>query len=367
MPAKKDYYETLGVNKSATEQEIKSAFRKQAKKYHPDINKEAGAEKKFKSAQEAYAILSDQQKKSQYDQYGHDAFQNNGAGAGGFSGFDASGFDFSAVFGDIFGGSSRRGSEERPRKGHDKLVRMDLSFDEAAFGLKKTVKIEVVRTCDECGGIGGHNTKTCEHCHGSGSITREQQSIFGNFLSKSTCPYCHGKGKTYKNTCSKCNGKGKVNEIKEIKVTVPPGVDTGNQLRVPEKGDAGSNGGPNGDLYLEFKVKKHEIFTRDGKDIYLDLPITVTDAALGNKIEVPTLYGKIKLTIPVGSQSLDKHRIKGKGIEGIHSRRKGDMYVILKIQTPTKLSKEQKKIFEALKKTDLKSGNIFNKIKRHLN
>lgn len=371
--AKKDYYDTLGVSKSSTEAEIKSAFRKQAKKYHPDINKEASAEVKFKEAQEAYSVLSDKKKKAQYDQFGHDAYKQAGsAGAGGFSGFqgNADSFDFSDIFSDIFGSSfnGQRSSSNpnQARKGQDKLLKINLSFEEAAFGLKKSISINVVEKCAACNGIGGYNTKTCDHCHGSGTVTREQQSLFGTYLTKAVCPHCHGKGKSYKDTCSKCNGKGLVEKIKSIKITIPAGVDTGNQLRVPGKGDAGKNGGPDGDLYIEFNVKEHKYFIRDENDIYLELPITVSDATLGTKIEVPTLYGKVKLTIPAGTQHGTKHRLKQKGIESVNSRRKGDMFVIIKIIIPTKLNKQQKKMFEELSKTDLKSASIFSKFKSFL-
>ena len=366
--AKKDYYETLGVSKEASAAEIKSAFRKKAKKYHPDVNKEKSAEGKFKEAQEAYSVLSDDQKKGQYDQFGHDAFNGAQGGGAGFGGFDTSGVDFGDIFGDMFGGGGFGGgsSQNRPRKGHDKLLRMNLSFEDAAFGLKKTIKVDVIEDCEDCGGVGGHDSKTCPHCHGSGSVTREQQSIFGTYLTKATCPHCHGKGKVYKETCKTCHGKGKEEILKDIKVTIPAGVDTGNQLRIPGKGDAGANGGPNGDLYLEFAVNKHEIFTRDGIDVYLELPITIADAVLGNKVDVPTLHGKVRLTIPAGSQSEDKHRLKGKGIEGIHSRRKGDMFVVLKIVTPKKVSKDQRKLYEKIKSTEATDDSIFKTIKRHL-
>jgi len=368
--AKKDYYDILGVSKNASDAEIKSAFRKQAKKYHPDVNKEPDAETKFKEAQEAYATLSDKQKKSQYDQFGHDAYKQAGGQGGGFSGFqNAQGFDFSDIFSDIFGGGGFQQSTRdpnAPRKGRDKLLKVNLTFEEAAFGLKKSITIDVTEKCGNCNGVGGHNTKTCEHCHGSGTITREQQSLFGTYLTKSTCPYCHGKGKTYKDICNTCGGSGTVTKEKTIKVTIPAGVDTGNQLRIPGKGDAGKNGGSNGDLYLEFYVKEHKIFQREGNDIYLELPITISEAALGAKIEVPTLYGKVKLTIPSGTQHGTKHRLKQKGIESVNTKRKGDMYVIIKIIIPDKLTKQQKKLFEELEKTDLKKESIFSKLKNFM-
>lgn len=366
---KRDYYEVLGVSKTATDAEIKSAFRKLAKKYHPDVCKEPDAAEKFKEAQEAYAVLSDASKRSQYDQFGHAAFQG---GAGGAGGFDFSGFDFSDIFGDLFGGgfggfgSSFSGGSNRPRKGPDSLMRVSLTFEEAVFGTKKTIILDVTNECKSCHGAGGHGEKTCSTCHGSGQVTSEQRTLFGTFMSKSTCPNCKGKGKSYETTCKECKGSGKIKEKQEIEVKIPAGVDNNSQLRLSGKGSAGSNGGPNGDVYLEFSVKEHPIFVRDENDIYLELPITITEAILGAKKEIPTLYGTVKLAIPAGSNSGDKHRLRGKGVESVHSMRKGDMYVILKVVTPKKLSREQKKLIDQLSKTDLEEGSEFKKIKEYL-
>jgi len=364
---KKDYYEVLGVSKNATDSEIKSAFRKLAKQYHPDINKEPDAAEKFKEAQEAYAVLSDENKRKQYDQFGHAAFSNQG-GAGGY---DFSGFDFSDIFSDLFGNSfggfnfGGRNSNG-PRKGSDSLTSVTLTFEEAVFGCKKTIKVNTAENCDECNGKGGMGEKTCGTCNGSGVVTTQQRSLFGSFVTRTTCPSCNGKGISYKETCSKCRGVGKVNVSKEIEVKVPAGVDTGNQLRVAGKGEAGYNGGPNGDLYIEFKVKEHPIYEREEDDIYLFLPITITDAVLGCKKDVPTLDGTIKLTIPEGSKTGDKHRIKGKGVTSVNTGRKGDMYVVLNILPPTKLTRDQKTLFEKLSKTDLETNSEFKKIKEYL-
>lgn len=378
---KKDYYEVLGVEKTATQAEIKSAFRKLAKKYHPDVSKEPDAAEKFKEAQEAYAVLSDENKRKQYDQFGHSAFNNNGAG-----GYDFSGFDFTDIFNEIFGGNANfhgfqgfsgfedfgfgnfGGGNQGPRasKGNDKLIRMNLSFDEAVFGTKKTIDIDVVEECPECHGVGGFDSKTCDECNGIGSVTVEQRTLFGSFMTKTVCPKCHGKGETYEKECKKCHGKGRIKVSKEIEVKVPAGVDNGNQLRLAGKGDAGKNGGPNGDLYLEFYVKEHPIFEREENDIYLDFPVTVSEAALGCKKKVPTLYGEITLTIPAGSESGDKHRVKGKGVENVSTHRKGDMYIVINVITPKKLSKEQKKLFEQLAKTDLDNEPEFKKIEKYL-
>lgn len=363
---KRDYYEVLGVSKNASEAEIKSAFRKLAKKYHPDVSKEPDAAEKFKEAQEAYAVLSDASKRSQYDQFGHAAFQDGGAG-----GFDFSGFDFSDIFSDLFGGGFggfgfKGGSSSRARKGSDSLIRMNLTFEEAVFGTKKTINLDVVENCQECNGKGGHGEKTCPTCHGSGGVTTEQRTMFGSFMTKSTCPNCSGKGKSYETTCHKCKGTGKEKKNVDLEVTIPAGVDTGNQLRLAGKGSAGSNGGPNGDVYIEFNVKSHPIFEREDDNIYLELPLTIAEAALGCKKEVPTLYGTVKLTIDSGCMTGDKYRLKGKGVEHIHSSRKGDMYVITKVVIPKKLSRDQKKLFEQLGKTDLESGSEFKKIKEYL-
>jgi molecular chaperone DnaJ len=363
---KRDYYEVLGVDKNASEAEIKSAFRKLAKKYHPDVSKEPDAAEKFKEAQEAYAVLSDANKRRQYDQFGHSAFdQMGGAGA---SGFDFSDFDFSDIFGDIFGSGFGFGgrSSNRSRRGNDTLVRIDLTFEEAVFGCKKDVKIDTMVECDSCNGKGGHGEKTCQTCHGSGQVTSEQRTIFGSFATRSTCQTCHGKGVTYDTKCSKCHGEGRIRENKTVEVKIPAGVDTGNKLRLNGKGEAGVNGGPNGDLYLEFKVKSHPLFERDENDVYLTLPITITEAVLGCKKDVPTLSGTVKLSIPAGSKTNDKHRLKGKGIADPQTGRKGDMYVIIDIHIPKKISRDQKKLFEALSKTKLDDSDKFDKIRKYL-
>ena len=364
---KRDYYEVLGVSKDASDADIKSAFRRLAKKYHPDVSKEPDAAEKFKEAQEAYAILSDPEKRSQYDRYGHAAFDNmGGAGA---SGFDFSGFDFSDIFGDIFGsgfGFGNRGNSNRPRKGADSLIRMNLTFEEAVFGCKKTINVNVSEECTECNGRGGHNQKTCNDCHGTGFQTVEQRTMFGTFASRTTCSTCSGTGKTFETKCKNCRGTGKINVNKDIEIKVPEGVDTGNRLRLASKGEAGINGGPNGDIYIEFSVKSHPLFVRDEDDIYLNLPITITDAVLGSKIDVPTLYGSVTLTIPAGSESGDKHRLKGKGVTNVSTGRKGDMYVILEVHIPKKITKEQKGLFESLAKTELNDSDKFKKIKNYL-
>ncbi len=357
---KKDYYEVLGVSKDASDVEIKSAFRRLAKKYHPDVCKEPDAEQKFKEVQEAYDVLGDENKRRQYDQFGHAAFEGasgggfNGAGGfGGFGGFDASGFDFGDIFDNIFGGGfGGSTSRTRAQAGADRLMRVRLSFEEAVFGCEKDIKLEVNDKCDDCNGKGGTGEETCSECHGSGTVTTEQRTLFGTFMSKSTCSKCGGKGKTYKNKCSTCHGTGRIISNKTITVNIPKGVDTGNRLRITGKGEAGVNGGPNGDLYLEFVVDKHEFYNRDGDDIYLKVPINITEAILGTKKEIPTLFGNVKLTIPEGTNTGDKQRIKGKGIN------KGDMYVIMDVRMPKKVSRDQKKLLEELEDTDLDDSVI---------
>ena len=363
---KRDYYEILGVEKGASEQDIKRAFRRLAKKYHPDVSKEPDAEEKFKEAQEAYAVLSDPQKRQQYDQFGHAAFDQMNGGAG----FDFSNFDFSDIFDDLFGGSfnfdgfGRKGSS-RARRGSDRLMRINLTFDEAVYGTTKNISLDVLEKCSECNGKGGKGEHICKTCHGSGVVTQEQRTILGSFMSRTTCPDCHGEGVSYDTTCTKCHGRGSINKRSDFDVKVPAGVDTGSRLRISGKGDAGVNGGSNGDLYLEFVVKDHPIFIRDNYDIYLELPITVTDDVLGCKKDIPTLYGNIKLNIPAGSQNGDKHRVKGKGVTHINSSSKGNMYVVIKVVIPTKLDRKQKKCFEELSKTNLET-NEFKEINKYL-
>lgn len=367
--SKRDYYEVLGVDKNASDKEIKSAFRKLAKQYHPDVNKEPGAADKFKEAQEAYAVLSDETKRKQYDQYGHDAFNQMNGGAG----YDFSDFDFGDIFSEIFGSSFGFGSRSgrgttstRRRRGADSIMRVNLTFEEAVFGTKKTINVDVAEDCPSCGGKGGKGEKKCGACHGSGVVTAEQRTLFGSFMTRTTCPTCHGEGITFESNCSKCKGTGKVHKNTDIEVKIPAGVNTGNQLRVAGKGEPGINGGPNGDLYLEFYVKDHELFMRDNNDIYLELPITITEAVLGSKREIPTLYGNVKLSIPAGTESGDKHRLKGKGIEDVRTGNKGDMYVVLNIVIPEKLTRDQKKLFEQLDNTDLRVGNGLKKIEDYL-
>lgn len=378
MAEKRDYYEVLGISKDASEAEIKSAFRKKAKEFHPDLNKDnPDAETKFKEAQEAYSVLSDESKRKMYDQYGHAGVNAGGAsGFNGFGGFSSSDFDFGDIFDSIFGGNGgfssgfdfggmngQTSSRTRATRGSDVLMRMDLDFEESVYGAEKKFNLDVVEDCEECNGKGGFDEEKCSTCHGSGTITSEQHTILGSFLSKTTCPDCKGLGITYKTKCSHCKGKGKIKKNKTITINIPAGINTGDRLRVSNKGNPGNNGGPNGDLYLEFVVDEHDYFVRDNDDIYLEVPLTITEAIMGSKKEIPTLYGNVKLNISAGTNSGDKQRIRGKGIDNKYRKRKGDMYVVFKVYTPKKLSREQKSLIDKLSKTDLDTSEIskFNK------
>lgn len=370
--AKRDYYEVLGVSKSATDEEIKRSFRKLAKQYHPDVNKEEGAAEKFKEIGEAYSVLSDENKRRQYDQFGHAAF--DGTAGGGFSGFDGfSGFgfddiDLGSIFEQFMGGgfSSRRSSGNRPVQGDDHLVHIDLSFEEAVYGCSKDFKINLKEKCSSCNGDGGHNPETCKSCNGRGRVVTQQRTILGVMQSETTCPECHGSGKTFKSTCSDCNGKGLVKKNKSLTINVPSGVDNGDKMRMPKKGSAGLNGGPNGDVYVEFSVKEHPIYNRDGSDIYVNVPLTITEAVMGCEKEIPTVQGTQVIKIDAGVQNGDKVRLKGKGIDDKKLGRKGDTYAIFNVIIPTKLDKKQKKIFAELSETELENNDEFKKYKKYL-
>ncbi|MBQ0138146.1 MAG: molecular chaperone DnaJ [Kurthia sp.] len=365
---KRDYYEILGLTKSATAEEIKKAYRKLSKKYHPDINKDEGADAKFKELAEAYEVLSDPQKKARYDQYGH---QDPNAGFGGGAGGGFGGFEdiFSSFFG---GGGGRRRDPNAPRKGDDLQYSMTINFDEAVFGAEKEIEIPREETCDTCSGTGakpGTSKTTCMHCHGTGQVEEAVNTPFGQMVNRRTCNVCHGTGSIIKDKCSTCHGEGKVTKRKKIKVTIPAGIDDGQQLRVSGQGEAGVNGGPTGDLYIVFRVRPSDKFERDGDDVYYELNITFAQAALGDEIEIPTVNGKVSMKIPAGTQSGARHRLKGKGIKNVQGYGVGDQYVIIKVVTPKKMTDKQKELLREFASIsgdipEEQSSSLFDKIKK---
>ncbi|MGG5254998.1 molecular chaperone DnaJ [Neobacillus sp. SM06] len=368
--SKRDYYEVLGVSKSASKDEIKKAYRKLSKKYHPDINKEPDAAEKFKEVKEAYETLTDDQKRAHYDQFGHtDPNQGFGGGAdfGGFGGFEDI---FNTFFG---GGGSRRRDPNAPRQGADLQYTMTLSFEEAAFGKETDIEIPREETCETCNGTGakpGTKPDTCQHCHGTGQLNVEQSTPFGKIVNRRVCHYCNGTGKEIKHKCSTCGGTGKVKKHRKIHVKIPAGIDDGQQLRMAGQGEAGTNGGPAGDLYIVFNVRSHEFFERDGDDIYCEMPITFVQASLGDEIEVPTLHGKVKLKIPAGTQTGTRFRLKGKGVPNVRGYGVGDQHIQVRILTPTKLSDKQKQLLREFAEISGKAPigeheeSFFSKVKR---
>lgn len=367
--SKRDYYEVLGVGKNASKDEIKKAYRKLSKKYHPDINKEPGADEKFKEAKEAYENLSDDQKRAQYDQFGH---TDPNQGAGGFGG-DFGGFGgFDDIFSSIFGGGARRRDPNAPRQGADLQYTMTLSFEDAVFGKDTTIEIPREETCDTCKGSGarpGTKPETCSHCGGAGQLNVEQNTPFGKIVNRRVCQYCSGTGKQIKHKCSTCGGSGRVNKRKTIKVNIPAGVDDGQQMRVSGQGEPGVNGGPPGDLFVVFHVRAHEFFERDGDDIYCEMPLTFAQAALGDEIEVPTLHGKVKLKVPAGTQTGTKFRLKGKGVANVRGYGQGDQHIVVRVVTPTNLTENQKDIIREFaevtgNRPDEHEMSFFDKVKR---
>ncbi|MEG0440072.1 MAG: molecular chaperone DnaJ, partial [Solibacillus sp.] len=294
--SKRDYYEVLGLAKGASKDEIKKAYRKLSKQFHPDINKEPGADEKFKEVAEAYEVLFDEQKRARYDQFGHED-PNAGFGGGGAGGFGG----FEDIFSSFFGGGGRRQDPNAPRKGDDLQYRMNITFEEAVFGKETEIEIPTEESCGTCHGSGakpGTTPQTCTQCNGAGQINQAVDTPFGRMMNKRSCPSCRGQGKIIVDKCSTCRGAGQVTKKKKIKITIPSGVDDGQQLRVSGQGEAGFNGGPSGDLYIVFSVRKHEFYERDGDDIMFELKLTFPQAALGDEIEVPTIHGKVKLKIP---------------------------------------------------------------------
>lgn len=360
-----DYYSVLGVSKTSTDEEIKKAYKILAKKYHPDINKEKSAEDKFKKVSEAYAVLSDKQKREQYNQFGKEGFSQRYSQEDIFRNFDFGDMDGmfdNSIFDMIFGGNQR--TKTRNRKGRDLQYEISLSFEEAAFGVEKEIQFEKLEPCDSCKGTGAKNgnLEVCDTCKGSGQVRRQARTPFGSFVQVGSCPSCNGKGKVIEKSCEECVGQGRVKINKKLKVNIPAGVDNGSTLRIQNEGEAGLQGSHSGDLYLVIEVADSEIFERKENDLYLTVPISFSQAALGDEIKVPTLKKEITVKIPQGVQSGTHLRLKNEGIPDVHGYGPGDIYVILNIVTPKKLSKEQKQLFEKLQKTEEKKS-ILDKIK----
>lgn len=366
MADKRDYYEVLGVSKGADDAELKKAYRKLAKKYHPDVNPgDKDAEAKFKEATEAYTVLSDPEKKKMYDQYGHAAFEQGGGagGAGGFGGFDFGG-DMGDIFGDIFGdlfGGGRSGGRRAnngPMKGANLRARINITFEEAVFGCEKELEIVLKDECSSCHGTGakpGTEPVTCPKCNGSGQVVFTQQSMFGMVRNVQACPDCHGTGKIIKEKCGNCRGTGYTSSRKKIQVTVPAGIDNGQSIRIREKGEPGTNGGARGDLLVEVNVARHPIFQRQDMNIFSTAPITYAQAALGGEVRISTVDGDVLYDVKPGTQTDTRIRLSGKGVPSLRNKNvRGDHYVTLVVQVPTKLNEEAK---EALRKFDEACGN----------
>lgn len=386
MVAKRDLYEVLGVSKDASDADIKRAYRKLSKQYHPDINKEAGAEEKFKEIAEAYEILSDSQKRAAYDQYGHASYDPNsgfsgggfGGGFEGFGGFGGQGFSgsYTGGFEDIFdtffgGGGGRRGNRANmPRQGADLQYVMDLTFEEAIFGKEEVIHYHRNAECETCHGTGakpGTDPVTCSKCHGAGVINVERATPFGRMMSQTTCDVCGGTGQEIKEKCETCHGHKHVEETHKVKVKVPAGVENGNQMPLRGQGEAGENGGPYGDLYVIFRVGKSDTFEREGADIFYELPINFAQAALGDEVDVPTVHGKVKLKVPAGTQSGTVLRLRGKGAPRLRGSGMGDQHVTVRVVTPKHLTDKQREAMQIFGKeagTHVEGeGNFFNKVK----
>ncbi len=358
MADKRDYYEVLGVDKNADEATLKKAYRKLAKKYHPDMNPgDAEAEAKFKEATEAYSVLSDAEKRRQYDQFGHAAFENGGGGgAGGFGGFDFNGDMgdiFGDIFGDLFGGGGRRRANNGPMKGANLRAAVNIMFQEAVFGCEKELEINLKDPCKKCSGTGakpGTSPETCSKCNGSGQVVMTQQSMFGMVRNVTVCPDCQGTGKIIRDKCPDCRGTGFTSSRKKIQVTIPAGIDNGQSIRIRDKGEPGTNGGPRGDLLVEVRVARHPIFQREDMNIFSTATMSFVQAALGGKLRIPTVDGDVEYEVKPGTQPNTRIRLKGKGVPSLRNKNvRGDHYVTLNLEVPTSLSAESK---EALRKFD---------------
>lgn len=376
MADKRDYYEVLGVSKGASDDEIKKAYRKLAKQYHPDLNPgNQEAEAKFKEVNEAYEVLSDSDKRARYDQFGHAGVDPNfGGGAGGGNPFQGAGFDFTDILDSFFGGfggGSRRANPNAPRRGSDTQANLVISFEEAAKGCQKSVTYHQIETCADCHGTGaaaGTSPKSCPNCGGTGQVRISQRTPFGVVQSTQTCDRCNGSGKLIETPCKTCDGKGRVRRQKTVEVTVPAGIDDEQILNVGGKGNAGANGGPNGDLHIYVSVRPHPIFERRGNDVWCEMPITFTQAALGADVVVPTLDGKVSYHVHEGTQPGDVFKLKGKGIQSLHGRSRGDQFVQVTVEVPKNLNKRQKELLSELDsasddKNYQKRKSFFSKLK----
>ncbi len=386
MEDKRDYYEVLGVDKSASEDEIKKAYRKKAKQYHPDLNPgDAEAEAKFKEANEAYEVLSDSQKKARYDQFGHAGVDPNygAGGAGGYGGYGGAGFDFDLgdIFSSFFGGGAggfggRQANPNAPRRGEDIQTRVTVSFEEAAKGCKRTVDVNRVDTCPDCHGSGakaGTSPKTCPDCGGRGFVNVQQRTAFGVISSQKSCPKCQGKGKFVENPCQKCHGSGRVSNKTSVEINIPAGIDDRQVFNISGAGNAGTNGGPKGDLKVAVFVRPHAYFERDGYNVWLEQKVSFTQAALGDTLKVPTLDGDVKFDLPAGTQSGKVFYLRGKGIQHVNSKLKGDQLVKIIVDIPQNLTQRQKEILQEFEKElgvqrgapikESKKGGFFDKFK----
>jgi molecular chaperone DnaJ len=370
LAEKRDYYEVLGVTKNASQEEIKKAYRGLAKKYHPDANKDdAQAEHKFKEVNEAYQVLSDEEKRRQYDSFGHAAFDGTG-GARGFGGFE----DFMGGFGDIFDsifgspfGRQQKRANTGPQRGADLRYDMSISFEEAFFGCKKEIELVKDEKCPECGGSGaqkGTERKTCPNCGGTGQVRQQRSTAFGNFVNVTTCSACGGEGHIIERPCMKCKGKGTLSRLKKLSVNIPAGIDDGQAMTLSGEGEPGKRGGPPGDLYIYITVRPHKYLQRDGYDLYLDMPIPFSLAAIGGEMEVPTLEGRIKYRIPEGTQTGTVFRLKEKGVQHLRSNKKGDLYVKVNVEVPKKLTDKQKDLLQQFDNiTKTKEKSFFERVK----
>lgn len=383
MANKRDYYDVLGIDKNASQDEIKKAYRKLSKKYHPDISDDPQADEKFKEVSEAYDTLKDEGKRQQYDQFGHAGGQAGfggggggyGSGFGGQGGFGQGGFGgsgFEDIFDTFFGGGGRQRDPNAPVQGDDLQYTMDLEFEEAIFGKEETIHYKRDENCKTCGGNGakpGTQPTTCSNCRGSGKVTQAQQTAFGTFQTQTTCPQCGGSGQEIKEKCQDCQGRGHTNETHSVKVKIPAGVEDGNQIRLQGQGNAGKNGGPYGDLYVVFRVKDSDIFQRRGSEIYYDLPINFVQASLGDEIKVPTVHGNVSLKIPAGTQTGTSFRLKNKGAPKLRGNGNGHQHVKVKVVIPTDLTNRQAELLREFAKVsdiqvqDQTDDNFFDKVK----